>query len=324
MFGLASGGMSSAPSRLASLFWSCASFSLYPRVADSPMGRSVSYLLILACAAAFGVAAFFGTQVAPALRAASRVLPELTLVAGQLVVAPNAPTILYDDGAHGMLLVRLAVDREPPAVERRYDAVVTLRTGGVDVELCGRVFRAAWPAQWSLVVQPLDAVAFMDSWWMFLCMVVFTGATAWFFVTRLAHALIGSLLGAIMAGPTRGASFSRGFNLSAYAVTPGTLLMVVLLWASAFWRFPPALLQWNWVIYVITTGICLAGAVSALPKRLWRPLETAQRPKEPSAPLPPALDEPPPPPPRANENPWAGRKERPQPGNRDLGPWGRR
>ncbi|MBI5395108.1 MAG: hypothetical protein HZA91_07410 [Verrucomicrobia bacterium] len=304
--------MSSAPSRLASLFWSCASFSLYPRVADSPLGRSVSYLLILACVAALGVAVFFGTQVVPALRAASRVLPELTLAAGQLVVAPNAPTILYDDGAHGMLLVRLAVDQEPPAVERRYDAIITLRGGGVDAELCGRVFHAVWPARWSLVVQPLDAVAFMDSWWMFLCMVVFAGAAAWFFVTRFVHALVGSLLGAIMAGPTRGASFGRAFNLSAYAVTPGTLLMVALLWANAFWHFPPALLQWNWAIYVVTTGICLAGAVSALPKRPWR------GPMPPLSALPP--DEPAPPPLRANENPWADRGQSPR-NNRDRGPW---
>lgn len=315
--------MSSDPSRLASLFWSCASFSLYPRVADSPVGRSISYLLILACAAALGVALFFGTQIVPALRAASRTLPELTLVGGRLVVAPNAPAILHDDGARGMLLLRLAVDEEPAPVERRYDAVVTLRAGGVDAELCGRMFRAAWPARWSLVVQPLDAMAFMDSWWLFLCMVVFAGTAAWFFITRFAHALIGTLLAAVMAGPTRGASFKRAFNLSAYAVTPGTLLMVALLWASAFWRFPPALLQWNWAIYIVATGVCLAGAVSALPKRLWRPVETALAPGELTGP-PPAFAEPPPSPPGAGENPWARDGQRPAAGDRNLGPWGRR
>lgn len=316
--------MSFDPSRLASLFWSCASFSLYPRVADSPVGRSISYLLILACVAALGVATFFGTQVVPALRAASRALPELTLVAGRLVVAPDAPAIIYDDGARGMLLLRLAVDQEPAPAERPYDAVVTLRAAGVDVELCGRMFHAAWPARWSLVAQPLDAMAFMDSWWMFLCMVVFAGATAWFFVTRFAHALIGSLLAAVMAGPTRGASFKRGFNLSAYAVTPGTLLMVALLWANAFWRFPPALLQWNWAIYVVTTGVCLAGAVSALPKRLWRPRETVFPPDVTVAPPPSAFNEPPPLPPRSNENPWRRGDEPSRAGNQDLGPWGRR
>ncbi len=308
--------MRSASSRAASLFWSCTSFSLYPRIADNPIGRSISYLLLLACVAALCVATFFGAQVVPALRAASRAMPELTLDAGQLVVAPNAPTILYDDGAHGMLLVRLAVDREPSAPERRYDAVVTLRAGGVDAELCGRAFHATWPAQWSLVVQPLDAVAFMDSWWMFLCMVVFAGSVAWFFVTRLIHALIGSPAGAIMAGPTRGASFARAFNLSAYAVTPGTLLMVALLWANAFYRFPPALLAWNWAIYIVVTGVCLAGAVSALPKRPWRvtpttPLSQAEEPTAPSA-----L--------RAGENPWTRRSESPGHSDPNLGPWGKR
>jgi hypothetical protein len=317
--------MNSAPSRLASLFWSCASFSLYPRVADSPVGRSVSYLLILACAAALGVALFFGTQVAPALRAASRALPELALVGGRLVVAPNAPAILYDDGARGMLLLRLAVDHEPAPAERRYDAVVTLRAAGVDAELCGRTFRAAWPARWSLVVQPLDAMAFMDAWWLFLCMVVFAGAAAWFFVTRFAHALAGTLLAAVMAGPTRGASFKRAFNLSAYAVTPGTLLMVVLLWANAFWRFPPALLQWNWAIYVVATGVCLAGAVSALPKRPWRAPGSTLVAEEPSGPSPTAFQEPSSPPPSsADGNPWVRKTEPARSGNGDLGPWGRR
>ena len=305
-----------APSRAASLFWSCTSFSLYPRIADSPLDRSVSYLLLLACVAAFGVTTFFGTQVVPALRTASRAVPELTLAAGQLVVAPNAPTILYDDGAHGMLLVRLAVDRELATVERRYDAVVTLRAGGVDVELCGRAFRVAWPAQWSLVVQPLDAVAFMDSWWMFLCMVVFAGSVAWFFLTRLIHTLIGSVAGAIMAGPTRGASFARAFNLSAYAVTPGTLLMVALLWLNAFYRFPPVLIMWNWAIYVGATGVCLAGAVSALPKRPWRVTAVASLLQAEEPPEPSSL--------RAGENPWTRRGESPGRSDPNLGPWGKR
>lgn len=314
--------MSSDPSRLASLFWSCASFSLYPRVADSPVDRSISYLLILACAAALGVALFFGTQIVPALRAASRTLPELTLAAGRLVVAPNSPAVLYDDGERGMLLLRLAVDQEPSPVERRFDAVITLRAAGVDAELCGRTFRVAWPARWSLVVQPLDAMAFMDAWWLFLCMVVFAGAAAWFFVTRFAHALIGTLLAAVMAGPTRGASFKRAFNLSAYAVTPGTLLMVALLWANAFWRFPPALLQWNWAIYVVATGVCLAGGVSALPKRPWRPVETALPSEEPPVPPPATFEEPPPP--GAKENPWARRGQSSSANDRNLGPWERR
>ncbi len=262
------------PSRAAALFWSCGSFEFYPRVAGCAFGRTVSYLLILACACALAVTAFFSFQVLPALQAVSRGLPELVLNGGRLVVAPGAPAVLYDDGAHGMLLVRLAVDQEPPAVERRYDVVLTLRAHGADMAFAGRVFRVRWPQGVSLVVQPLDAVAFMDAWWPLLCMAVFACATGWFWVSRFVHALIGAMLFVLIGGAARGGTLGQGFNIAAYALTPGTLLMVGLLWIHAFYKFPPVVYAWSWAFYAVVGIIYLVGALSALPRRSTNPWET--------------------------------------------------
>jgi len=259
--------MASEPSRTASLFWSCASSGFYARVAGGRFGRTTGYLGLLGVVCALAVTAFFGTQVVPLLNAAARHTAGFVLSGGRLAVAPDSPTILYDDGAHGMLLVRVAVDKEPPAPERRYDAVVTLRQRGADLDLCGHILRVAWPPDLALDAQRLDAVAFMDVWWLLMCMAVFAAAFVWFFVTRFVHALIGSLLLMALASPTREVGFVRGFNLAAHATTPGTLLMMGLLWLAAGYRLDPLLLNWSWLPYALVFAVYLASAAAALPQK---------------------------------------------------------
>ena len=263
--------MSTEPSRTASLFWSCASFGFYTRVADGRIWRTVSYLGLLGVIGALAVTLFFGTQVVPVLRAVARQTTGFVLARGRLAVTPGTSAIVYDDGAHGMLLVRVAVDQEPPAPERRYDAVVTLRQRGADLIFCGHAFQVAWPPELALDAQRLDAIAFVDSWWLLLCMAVFGAAVAWFFLTRLVYALIGSLLLTTLAPPARGIGFTRGFNLAAHATTAGTLLMVALLWLAAGYRLDPLLVNWSWLLYVLVFFVYLAGAASALPSKPVRP-----------------------------------------------------
>ncbi len=259
--------MSSEPSRTASLFWSCASFGFYARAAGERFWRTVSYLGILGIVCALAVTVFFGTQVVPVLRATASQTTGFVLSDGRLAVTPDSPVILYDDGMHGMLLVRVAVDKEPPAPERRYDAIVTLRQRGADIVLFDHMFQLAWPPKLALDVQRLDAVAFMDSWWLLMCMAIFGVAFVWFFLTRLVHALIGSLLLMALASPTRVVGFARGFNLAAYATTPGTLLMTALLWLVASYRLDPMLVNWSWLLYLLVFLLYLAGAANALPSK---------------------------------------------------------
>jgi hypothetical protein len=259
--------MSTEPSRTASLFWSCASAGFYARVAGGRFWRSVGYLGLLGVVCALSVALFFSTQVVPMLRAAAKQTAGIVLNGGRLAVAPDSPAILYDDGAHGMLLVRVAVDKEPPAPERRYDAMVTLRQRGADLVLFGHAIPAPWPPKLALDVQRLDAVAFMDSWWLLMCMAVFAVVFLWFFVTRLVHALIGALLLAALASPTREVGFVRGFNLAAYATTPGTLLMMALLWFAAGHRLDPLLVNWSWLLYALVFAVYLTTAAASLPPK---------------------------------------------------------
>lgn len=252
---------------MAALFWSCASFGFYPRVASARVWRPVSYLGLLGVVCALAVTVFFGTQVVPVLRAAAKQTTGFVLSDGRLAVTPDSPTVLYDDGTHGMLLVRVAVDKEPPAPERRYDAVVTLRQRGADVVVFGHTIRVAWPPKLALDVQRLDAVAFMDAWWLLMCMAVFGAALVWFFVTRLIHALVGALLLAALASPTREIGFGRGFNLAACATTPGTLLVTALLWLAAGYRLDPLVVNWSWLLYLLVFFVYLAGAAAALPAK---------------------------------------------------------
>lgn len=259
--------MSTEPSRTASLFWSCASFDFYARVAGIRFWRTVSYLGLLGGIGALAVTLFFGTQVVPVLRAVALRTSGFVVAGGRLAVTPGTPTILYDDGAHGLLLVRVAVDQEPPAPERRYDAMVTLRQRGADFVLCGHAFQTAWPPQLAVDAQRLDAVAFMDSWWLLMCMAVFGVAAAWFFLTRLAHAVAGALLLMALASPAREVGLGRAFNLAAHATTPGTLLMLVLLWFGAGYRLDPLLVNWSWVLYALVFFVYLAGAAGSLPSK---------------------------------------------------------
>ncbi|MFA6564943.1 MAG: DUF1189 family protein [Verrucomicrobiia bacterium] len=259
--------MSSEPSRTASLFWSCASFGFYPRVANGRFGRSVGYLGLLGLVCALAVTLFFGSQIVPMLRAAAKQTTGFVLSDGRLAVTPDTPVILYDDGTHGMLLVRVAVDTEPPAPERRYDAAVTLRQRGADLDIFGHTIRTAWPPGLAVDAQRLEMIAFMDSWWLLMCMAVYAVAFLWFFVTRLVHALIGALLLAALASPTREVGFVRGFNLAAHATTPGTLLAMGMLWLATSYRLDPMLVNWSWLIYAVVTLIYLTGAVTALPSK---------------------------------------------------------
>jgi hypothetical protein len=270
--------MSTEPSRTAALFWSCASFGFYPRVVAARAGRTVSYLALLGVAGALAVTLFFATQAVPLLHAAAKQTAGFVLSDGRLATMPDSPTVLYDDGAHGMLLVRVAVDKEPPAPERRYDAVVTLRQRGVDIVLFGHLFRTAWPPKLSLDVQRLDAVAFMDAWWLLMCMAVFGAAFLWFFLTRLLHALIGAFLLASLASPSRAIGFGRGFNLAAYATTPGTLLITALLWLAAAYRPAPLLVNWSWLLYLLVFFVYLAGAATALPAKPANPWQPGAKP----------------------------------------------
>ena len=281
---------------MASLFWSCASFGFYARVAGGRFGRPLSYLLLLSALCALAVTLFFGTQVVPVLRAAARQTTGFVLNSGRLAVTPDSPAVLYDDGAHGMLLVRVAVDEEPPAPERHYDAMVTLRQRGADLVIFDHTFQMAWPPNQALDVQRLDAVAFMDSWWLLMCMIVFGAAFVWFFATRLLHALAGSLLLTALASPTREMGFLRSFNLATHATTPGTLLMMVLLWLSAGYRLDPAIVNWSWLLYAVVTLIYLTGAVTALPSKPASPWQGETRVKRASA---PQTDTPP-----KSANPW--------------------
>ncbi|OHE80899.1 MAG: hypothetical protein A2107_13880 [Verrucomicrobia bacterium GWF2_62_7] len=259
--------MSSEPSGTASLFWSCASFGFYSRVMDGRLGRSVGHLGLLGLVGALAVTLFFGTQLVPALRAAAKQTTGFVLNGGRLAVAPDSPTVLYDDGAHGMLLVRVAVDREPPPSERRYDAMLTLRPRGADLVIFGHTIRMPWPPGLAVDAQRLEMIAFMDSWWLLMCMAVYAVAFAWFFMTRLVHALIGAMLLAALASPTREVGFVRGFNLAAHATTPGTLLALGLLWLAAVYRLDPVLVNWSWLLYAMVTLVYLIGAATALPSK---------------------------------------------------------
>lgn len=269
--------MSSEPSRTASLFWSCASFSFYARAAGGRSWRSVGYLGLLGVVCALSVTLFFGAQVVPMLRATAKRTAGIVLNDGRLAVAPDSPAILYDDGAHGMLLVRVAVDKEPPAPERRYDAVVTLRQRGADLVLFGHTIPVPWPPNLALDAQRLDAVAFVEVWSLLMCMAVFAVAFVWFFVTRLLHALLGALLLAALASPTREVGLVRGFNLAAHATTPGTLLMMGLLWLAAIYRPAPMLVNWIWLLYLLVYFVYLAGAATALPAKPANPWRDGAR-----------------------------------------------
>lgn len=262
------------------MFWSCASFDFYTRVAGGRFWRTVSYLGLLGVLGALATTLFFGTQIVPILRAVARQTAGFVLAGGRLAVTPGTPAILYDDGAHGMLLVRVAVDQEPPSPERRYDVMLTLRQRGADFVLCGHAFQMAWPPGLALDVQRLDAIAFMDSWWLLMCMAVFGTAVAWFFMTRLVHALIGALLVTALASPGRDIGLRRGFNLAAHATTPGTLAMLALLWLAAGYRLDPQLVNWIWALYVLVFFVYLAGAASSLPLKPSDPW-TDRSPKDP-------------------------------------------
>jgi len=205
--------------------------------------------------------------VLPALRSTAEAMNGLMFNGGRLVAAPDMPTVLYDDGPHGLLLVRLAVNREPLPPARRYDAVATLRPRGADLTLCGHRLQFSWPAGLSLDVQQFDAAAFVDAWSALLGLGVFGAAFVWFFATRFVHAVAGSVLFVLLAGPTRDVNLRRGFNVAAYAVTPGTLLAIGLFWAAASYRLAPAVFDWSWVVYLILTLLYLLGAITALPQR---------------------------------------------------------
>jgi len=256
-----------SPSRLAGLVWSCLSYDFYRRIIEDSFGRTVGYLCLLAAVSGLAVAAFFDAQALPALRSTAEAMNGLVFNGGRLVAAPDMPTVLYDDGPHGLLLVQLAVNREPLPPVRRYDAVVTLRPRGADLTLCGHRFQVAWPAGLSLDVQQFDARAFVDAWAAILDLAVFAAAFGWFLATRFVHAAAGSVLFILLAGPTRDVNLRRGFNVAAYTVTPGTLLTIGLLWAAAFYRLAPAVFDWSWVVYLIMTLLYLVGAITALPQR---------------------------------------------------------
>ncbi len=272
--------MSTEPSRTASLFWSCASFDFYARVAGLRLWRTVSYLGLLAGLGALVVTLFFATQVVPLLRGVAQRTAGFVLAGGRLAVTPGTLPVLYDDGPHGMLLVRVAVDQEPPAPEHRYDAMVTLRPRGADCVLCGHAFQLAWPPGLAMDVQRLDAIAFMDSWWLLMCMALFALAAAWFFVTRFALALLGGLLLTALASPTRNVGLACGFNLAAHATTPATLLSLALLGMAAGYRLDPQLVNWSWILDVLVFLVYLAGAACALPSKPLKPW-TDPGPKDP-------------------------------------------
>ncbi len=266
--------MSSEPSRAASLFWSCASFGSYVRVANVRFGRSVGYLGVLGLVGALAATLFFGSQIVPILRAAAKQTTGFVLSDGRLAVTPDSPTIPYDDGKHGMLLIRVAVDKEPPAPERRYDVMLTLRQRGVDCVLFGHTLQLPWPPQLSVDAQRLEMIAFMDSWWLLMCMIVYAAVFLWFFVSRFVHALIGALVLVSLTSPTREVGFVRGFNIAAHATTPGTLLALGQLWLAVYYRLDPLLINWSWLLYLLVFFVYLAGAVNALPSKAANPWAT--------------------------------------------------
>lgn len=231
----------------------------------------MSYLELLALVGALVATLFFGAQIVPMLRAASKQTTGFVLSDGRLAVTPDSPTITYDDGKHGMLLVRVAVDKEPPAPERRYDAMLTLRPRGADLVLFGHTIQIPWPPQLAVDAQRLEMIAFMDSWWLLMCMAVYVVAFFWFFVTRLVHALIGALLLVALASPAREVGFVRGFNIAAHATTPGTLLAMGQLWLAVHYRLDPLLVNWSWILYLLVFFVYLAGAASALPSKSANP-----------------------------------------------------
>lgn len=243
-------------------------------MANNRLGRSTSYLELLALVGALAATLFFGAQIVPMLRAAAKQTTGFVLSQGRLAVTPDSPTIPYDDGKHGMLLIRVAVDKEPPAPERRYDAMLTLRQRGVDCVLFGHTIQLPWPSQLSVDAQRLEMIAFMDSWWLLMCMIVYAVAFLWFFVTRFIHALIGAVLLVTLVSPAREVGFVRGFSIAAHATTPGTLLALGQLWLAVYCRLDPLLINWSWLLYLLVFFVYLSGAVNALPSKAANPWAT--------------------------------------------------
>lgn len=260
------------PTLFSSLIESCTRFKFYAEIVGTSLGRAFAYLALLAVISAVSFTAYLHEAVLPSVLRASDTLPLISIKNGKLTVESEGDwyvyTNLYAD-ARGTFKLDLDLsttktDRYAPT-DHDY-AVVLTRYTVIVKEKAGRVTQFDLPYLFKFGMErKYDVRVFIEAWQWPIMGVCFVATWAAHAALMLVAAFLLSILGLFLWWLLqRDLTYGKLLTLCIYALTPSTLLSVLLLWLNAEFVLPRLVLEYQLAIELIIALEFVVGGLLAI------------------------------------------------------------